>query len=120
VAAPLHYLPRIQDHDLIGIPNRGQTMGDHEDRPFPHQPGDGLLDQPFRLRVQCAGGLVENQDRRVSKQCPSNRDPLALATGETGAALTQGGIVAVRQSFDEPSRIGRARRIFDLLPLGLR
>ena len=40
------------------------------------------LDVPLALVVQCAGGLVQNQDLRILQEHAGNGDPLLLAAGE--------------------------------------
>ena len=53
------------------------------------------------LGVERAGGLVEQQDRRVLQEGAGDGDPLALAAGEARARLADQGVVAVRQGGDE-------------------
>ena len=51
------------------------------------QPVERPLDAGFRLDVERAGGLVEDQDRRVLQDGAGDGDALALAARERGAAL---------------------------------
>ena len=57
---------------------------------------DGLA-----LVVQCAGGLVEDQDARVGEQGSGDGDALALASGKAGSLLAHHGVVALGQLADE-------------------
>ena len=59
-----------------------------------HQPLDGLLDRRLGLGVDARRGLVEDQDPRVLEDGARDRDALALAAGETLAALADEGVVA--------------------------
>ena len=67
------------------------------------------------LHVDGAGGVVEDQDRRVDEQRARDRDALALAARQRVAALADDRVVAVRQLEDELLGAGRARRRADLL-----
>ncbi len=54
-----------------------------------------LLHGALALRVERAGGLVEQQDRRVLQQRARDRDALLLAAGQARAALAEFGVVAL-------------------------
>src|SRR5919112_3732588 len=82
MASLLDDLSSVEHHDLVGISDRGQSVRNHEDRSALHQPLDRLLNQPLRLGVQCAGGLVQDENRRVAKQRPGDGYPLPLAPGQ--------------------------------------
>src|SRR5665811_639412 len=66
-----------------------------------HQVGQRLLYQHFALRVQMAGGFVENQDGRVLEQGARDGEALALSAGELDAAVANRGFVAFRKAHDE-------------------
>ena len=51
----------------------------------------------LHLDVDGAGGVVEDQDRRVDEQGPGDGDALALAAREGVAPLADHGVVAVGQ-----------------------
>ena len=59
------------------------------------------LDRLFAFAVQCAGRLVQQQDRRVLQQCPGDRQPLTLSAGELHAAVADHGGEAIGQRLDE-------------------
>src|SRR5207237_5547018 len=61
-----------------------------------------------RLGVEGGGGLVEQQDPRVAQHRPRQRDPLALAAGQSRAPLADRGVVALRQRQDELVDLGVA------------
>ena len=96
MGAALHDAAGVEHDDLVGVAHRGQPVRDDQHRAVPHQPLDGLLHQPLRLGVERAGGLVENQDRRIAEQRAGDGDPLPLPAGEPGAALAQHRVVALR------------------------
>ena len=65
------------------------------------------LDQHLRRPVDVRGRLVENQDARVGEQRARDRDELALARGEAGAALAHDVLKPVSRT---ARRRGRGRR----------
>src|SRR5258705_8109452 len=64
VAAALHDAALRQHDDEVGVLHRGQAVGDDEHGPVRHEALDRLLHQPFRLRVEGARRLVEDEERR--------------------------------------------------------
>src|SRR5215218_6134980 len=62
------------------------------------------------LGVHRAGGLVEDQDRRVLDDGAGDRQPLALATGELDPALADQRLVPLRQRGHEAVELGELRR----------
>ena len=69
--------------------------------------------------VDVRGRLVEHEDARVGDQRAGERDELALAGGELGAALADLGVVAVLQRDDEVVGADRPRGVLDLLRRGV-
>ena len=105
MASALHHLPFVQHHDLVRIPYSRKAVGNDKHGPLPHQTLDGLLDQTLRLGVERAGRLIQDQDRRVAEERPGNRDPLALAPGESGAPFPQQRVVALRRLAMKPAAL---------------
>src|SRR5438093_94735 len=60
-------LAAIHHHDRVGAEDRAETMRDHERRPLVHDALDGLLDEMLALGVHLAGGLVEDENRRLAE-----------------------------------------------------
>ncbi|MNJ69641.1 hypothetical protein D3C77_660150 [compost metagenome] len=56
-------------------------MGDGDDGLALHHFIETFLDGHFNLRVQGAGGFVQQQDRGVLEHHPGDGNALALATG---------------------------------------
>ena len=73
-----------QDHGAI---RQGSVYG------CPDQPGTGW--------IQVSGGLVQEQQGRVSQERTGQRDPLPLPRGQPQAALAERRIVSSRQFLDE-------------------
>ena len=69
-------LPVLQDNNLIGIFDGGQTMCDDQQR-FPFcQSSDGLLDFFFVLLIGERGCLVQNHDGGIFQNHAGNRNAL--------------------------------------------
>ena len=105
----------FEHDDQVGVPNRGETVRDDERRPPGEEEAQRLLDLPLRADVHRRGRLVEDQDARVGEQRPRERDELALAQRETGAALLELRLVAVLEPEDELVRAHRSRGADDVL-----
>src|SRR5262249_42627165 len=68
----------------------------------------------FALRVERAGGLVHDQDGRVSKDGAGDGHALALAAGEFDTAVADQGLVALGKAGDKIVRIGLAGGVLDI------
>ena len=120
MAAPLHNPPLIQYKDLIRLLDSFHPVRNHN-QCFPSSQGlDSLLQLHLVLRVNIGRGLVQNDDRRILEHGPGDGEPLAFSAGDRGAALTDDGIVAVRQGRDKVMAPGRLCRGHHLLMGGVR
>jgi hypothetical protein len=72
------------------------------------------------VHVDRAGGVVEDEDRRIDEQRARDGDALALAAREGVAALADDGVVALRAAHDELVGVGGAGRRLDLFEGGVR
>ena len=63
------------DNDLVGISNRGESMGNRDGSPPLGELFKALLDPTLTLIVQGAGGLVAEQDRWIFQKHPGDGDP---------------------------------------------
>lgn len=73
-------LPALHDHDTVGVTYSRKPVGNYDHRALCADPRHVLLDDPFGLIVQRAGGLVENQDAWVAEQRPGDGNALSLTT----------------------------------------
>ena len=108
MAALLDEAPVLEDEDAVGAADRGEAVRDHEGGAALHQPLQRLLHEPLALRVERAGGLVEQQDLGVLEERARDGDALRLAAGEARAAFADRRVEALRQSreqFAEPRRL---------------
>ena len=62
-----------------------EPVGDDERRAVAREAGERLLHEPLRFGIERARRLVEQQDRRVLEDGARERQPLALAAGQTQA-----------------------------------
>ena len=88
-------------------------MSNDDRRPASSSLIQRILHNALRLRVKGASGLVEEQNGRVRGDRACDGDTLLLATREQKAALSDGGVVALRQRHDEAVRIRPDARVLD-------
>src|ERR1043166_8190800 len=86
----------VEHQNPRGVAHGGQPVGDHEGGALLHQFVERRLHLHLRGGVECAGRLVEDQDRWVFYQCARDREALALATREHPPALADAGAKTVR------------------------
>ena len=73
-----------------------------------------LLDPAFAFIVQCTGGLIKDQDRRILQEDTGNGDPLFLTAGKTGSTFSDKGIITIRKTFDKIVDICFSGSVYDL------
>ena len=61
VAPTLHDLSVLDHEDQVRALNRREAVGDDQGGPPREELAEGLLDERLALRVQAAGGLVEQK-----------------------------------------------------------
>ena len=71
----------FHDDDDVGVANRGQAVRDDEGRAALAQGVHGLLDVHLGAGIDRRGGLVEDEQRRLSQEGTRDGDELALAGG---------------------------------------
>src|SRR3954470_11585799 len=105
----------VEHHDLVGVPDRRQAVGDRDRGPALRQPVERRLHVALGLGVERAGGLVEDQHRRVAQDRARDRDALLLAAGEAVAALADDRVVALGQRRVQVVDARGAGGVLDLL-----
>ena len=79
-----------------------------------------LLNGLFAFQVHLAGGLVQDQDRRIAEYGPGKCDPLPLPARKPIAQCAGQGFVALRKFvFDEPVGMGLFGGLDHLLARGI-
>ncbi|CAN3962300.1 DNA-directed RNA polymerase subunit omega, partial [Dysosmobacter welbionis] len=71
------------------------------------------------LRVHTGSRLIQNHDGGVLQNGAGNGDPLLLAAGEGGAALSHHRMIAVGQRHDKVVALGAPGRLHHLLVSGV-
>ncbi len=119
MGAVLYDVSLLQHHDLVGIPYRGEAVGDDEGGASGHQTVHAVLHKLFCAGVNGAGGLVQDQHRRIRNGGSRNAQELPLTLGQVGTVTGQLGVIALRQAADEAVRIGQLCRCIYLFICGL-
>ena len=118
MGAGFHDALFAQHKDAVVILDGGQAVGDGQGGAAMGQLFKALAHQDLAFVVQCAGGLVQNEDGRVLQEHPRNGDALLLSAGELDTTLTHIGIKAILQGQNELFRPGQTRRFHDLFAGG--
>src|ERR1044071_1118134 len=92
---------------MVGLPDRRQRCAMTSVVRSHIRALERVLDGRFGLRIEVAGRLVEQQDRRVLEQGARDRDTLLLSAGQAHAALAEVRVVAVRLRGEELVGLGR-------------
>lgn len=78
VRAALDDAALVEDENLIGALDGGQSVRDDEGGASAHESVEGFLHESFGLGVEGRGRFVEQQDAGVLQERPCNRQALAL------------------------------------------
>src|SRR5581483_9562433 len=85
----------LHNKDMIGPANLREAMSDQEGGAPLQYALNGPLDLIFGGTIDSAGGIVHDQDARISEQSTSNGNPLALASRKGYAAFAYQRLVAI-------------------------
>src|SRR5437588_4584260 len=96
----------VKIDDLVGVGDGGEVVGDDDGGAPGHESAQRGQQALAGLGVQACGGLVQQQDRRVTDQGAGDGDALALPAGQQPAALSDAGVIALGQRGDEVVRVG--------------
>ena len=69
----------FQYDNPVGVQHGGQAMRDRDDGSAASRPFESFLDFVFGFAVECAGGFIQEEDRRVLQQRACDPDPLLFA-----------------------------------------
>ena len=106
----------LEYRDLVCQRDRREPMGDDDRRPAAHHLAQAGTNPRLRGRVHRRRGVIENEDARVDEERAGDGDALPLSPGQRDSALTDHGLVAVGQVFDdEVMGLRGARRGLDRL-----
>lgn len=116
----LNDLSVLQNHDGVGVPHCGKTVGDHESGPFCHQTVHALLDMLFRSRIDGARRFIKDQDRRLGYRRSRDIKKLSLALAQVRAIALKNGVIALWKPHDKGMGRCHLRRLHDLLVGGIK
>ena len=84
---------------------RMQPMG-HQQRCGPtHEFAENIQEFFFRGRIQGAGRLIQQQDRRIPQKGPGDPNPLPLPSAQHDAPLPHRRVISLRQLPDKAVRL---------------
>ena len=110
----------LQNHDGVGVPHCGKTVGDHESGPLCHQRIHALLDMLFRSRIDGARRLIEDQDRRSGHCRPRDITKLSLDLTQVRAIALQNRVIALWKTHDKGMGRCHLRRLNNFLVGGIK
>src|SRR6266571_7051581 len=85
--AAFHDAAIAQNNNLIGIADRGNTMGDQQRGPLLHQFFESSEDALLGIGINARESIVEDQDSRVAHQSPGQSRSLLLAAGKCDSSF---------------------------------
>src|SRR4029077_6180409 len=91
----------LDDQNLIGAPDGGETVSDDEGGAAAHQVAQPLLNERLGLGIEAGGGFVENEDAWIGENGARDGNPLLLPAGKTYAAFPNDGVVLFLEGFGE-------------------
>lgn len=110
----------LQNHNGVGVPHSGETVGDHEGCPLCHQRIHALLDMLFRSRIDRARRLIEDQDRRHGYRRSRDIKKLSLALTQVRAIALQNRVIALWKTHDKGMGRCHLRRLNNFLVGGIK
>jgi hypothetical protein len=79
VLAALDDFAVVEDEDLVGVADGGQSVSYDKAGPLLQKPVEGLLDEFLRGVVDAGGGFVEEEDGGIFQQSAGDGDALLFA-----------------------------------------
>ena len=101
MGAPLGDLPLIQYENLVGTLHCFESVCNHNDSLTLGEFSNCLLQKRLIFGVYVGGGFVEDNNRSVLQQGPSNGDTLFFTAGNGGAALANHRIIPIGKGTDK-------------------
>src|ERR1700693_2442909 len=97
MAADRDQPPCLEYRNAVGLKDSRQSMRDHQGRAPAHELSQRRLHQPLGFGIERARSVIEQQNRWILENGACDGDALPLPAGEARAALTQEGLVSIRQ-----------------------
>src|SRR5260370_2874292 len=77
----------VEDEDAVGVLNGAESMRDDQRGAAAEKAVECIADLQLGLGIHAGGGFVEDEEARIVGEGASEIDELALADGDSGAAL---------------------------------
>ena len=87
MSALFHDLALLEDDDLVGISNSGETVRDNDACLLSHELVQCFLYLVLAFGIESACRLIQKNHLRLANESPGDGDPLLLAAGEPDTAL---------------------------------
>src|SRR5574337_1991734 len=95
----------VEYDDGVCASYRAEPVGDHQHGPAFRDLAERLLDASLVFRIGAGGGFVENQDRTVGEDRPSDADALSF-TPRKCRVLADHRVESARQLLDPCQNLG--------------
>ena len=100
--APLDDFAVMEHEDFVGVDNRAEPVGNGDRGAAAHELRDRPLDLRLDVRVDGAGGLVEDQQGRIGGHSTGKGQQLPLADAHPAPAFGQLVVPATGEPLDDP------------------
>ncbi len=115
MASESDHVAVLDQRDAVRQADRRQAVSYDQGRPVGHELPERCVYPLLDLRVDGAGGIVEDQHRWVDQQSAGDGQPLTLAARQGVAALAYDRVIAFGEPDDELVGIGRFGRGHNLV-----
>ena len=103
----------VQDHNAVGLLNRGNPLADNELGGLLKTRSQALTNQTVGLGIHGRGGVVQNQNLRIHEQGAGNTEPLALTAGHVSPTPFNHGVIAILELGDKFMGLSQLAGCFD-------
>ena len=109
----------LQHHNGVSVSDSGQAMGNEKNSASFHELIHAPFDEGFGTGVDGAGGLVENEHRRVGDGGPCDGQKLALSLAQVCSVGCQHRVIALGEMTDKEVGVGQLGGGVDFLVGGV-
>src|SRR5262249_39125658 len=93
--AALNHLSRIENDDLVAIADRAESM--RNDYAGTLTSTNVTVDIALGLRIKRTRRFIENENRRITGECPRNLETLALSTAQVARIFSKTAFITLRK-----------------------
>jgi hypothetical protein len=99
--ALLHNPSTIKHYQPVGPSDRAEPVSNDQRGAADQEFAKSILDEPFALGIQIAGGFIQDQHCGILEDGPRNGYPLTLATRQLDPSFPHQCFVSLRQPLDK-------------------